>query len=165
MSLKKYRGDVVVILHRTKPARTASVNNQSAAIEESEGEASEKKWENKERKQEASILVDYFQNLTHLPLFSLRHDREILSTIYRLPASSCSACRTPPIHQKINKYADNPSDRLPVFPVSCARRRSISVKLDAWQLRALLHICLTPSAPRPDAESLDTLMHVRLLWY
>lgn len=138
-------------MHWIKPARTSSVINQSVATSEDDGREKAKK-----EKKEASILVYKCQGLTRLPVLSLRHGKERSSARLepqtggfpdRMSHRAVCARRSTstPTHSPL------PSHGIPVFPVSCARRHRISVKVDPWQLRALLHICLTLPSPSPQS--------------
>lgn len=127
-----------------------SVDNQSAATNGDESVAFKKKEKKKEK--EAPLLVYYCQGLTQSISPSSASDMAERSS----SAPSTLPRRRIPAPHFARRSTSTPREPVRTdylcFPVSCVRRRRISVKVDPWQLGARFHICLTLSAPRPDAS-------------
>lgn len=138
-------------LNQTSTYRSA--NNQSAGTNGDEAEAFKKT----KTGGAVMLLVYYCQGLTQSISPASASDMAERSSARSTapPPASCSSYRTtvPPGYQQVRREPIR-TDYLR-FPVSCVRRRRISLKVDPWQLSTPFHIPLTLSALRLDAYQHD----------
>lgn len=101
-------------------------------------------------KKEAPLLVYYCQGLTQSMSPSSASDMAKISSARSTAYPLFFLFRTSPqcFTRRSTSMPWAQSDRIPVLPVSCVRRRSISPKVDSWQLAALLfHIWFNAFSP------------------